>query len=124
MDAKEIIKRERITLREFRTALINVIEDGIGTAIKRLDEWEMRIEKENLSAPLTKPAPAEDPRTVQIYQEEIAKPIFEIPLHGNDRGIPAEEDPIDAAIIAPSLATANGSASSAPAPKAPEGGRS
>ena len=93
MDAKEIIKRERITLREFRTALINAIEAGIGTAIKRLDEWEMRIEKENLSAPMTQPPPA-------------------------------EEAPIDAAIVAPSLATANGAAASAPGPDAPEGGRS
>jgi hypothetical protein len=82
MTAKEIVKRERITIREIRTRLIGVIEEETGKAIQRLDEWEMRIEKENLSTPITVEAPAAIPA--------------------------ADDEPIAVEIIAPSLAAGAG----------------
>ncbi len=66
MDAKEIITRERIALRELKAAVIGQIEREIGKTIERLDDLELRLEKESLTGgeatfKMTDPAP-KDPQ--------------------------------------------------------------
>jgi hypothetical protein len=49
MDTKELITRERIALRGLKAALISQIELEVGRTIERLDDLEIRLEKENLT---------------------------------------------------------------------------
>jgi hypothetical protein len=67
MDAKEIITRERIALRELKAAVIGQIEREIGKTIERLDDLELRIEKESLTGgeatfKMADPAASRDPQ--------------------------------------------------------------
>ena len=77
MTQKELIQRERIALREMRMLLTDTIEGALTGALKRLDDWEMRIEKEALT------------NGKVSFPEDPAKP--------------AEEPPVEAELVAPSL---------------------
>lgn len=82
MTKAEIIQRERITLREIRTALIDKIEAEFSAALKRLDDWEMRETKSALTG---------------------GEPSFKI-ADAQNGGKPPEDEPIDVEIVAPSTA--------------------
>jgi hypothetical protein len=67
MDIQELINRERITIRENRQALIQVIETQAAAHLSRLDDIELRIQKEALTnGSATIKAPAVDDAPVDI----------------------------------------------------------
>jgi hypothetical protein len=49
MNLQEHITRERISLRELKTSVIDQIERGFKKEIDRLDDLELRLEKEKLT---------------------------------------------------------------------------
>jgi hypothetical protein len=94
MDLQEHITRERIALRELKAAVIGQIEREIGKTIERLDDLELRLEKEKLTggeptfklndaAPGTLPASGSQPAG-----EDTAAPVDAADVIGSLAGKP------------------------------------
>ncbi len=97
MTQKELIQRERIALREMRMLLTDTIEGAFSGALKRLDDWEMRSEKEALtngkvSFPEEQAKPAEEP---PVEAEIVAPSLVRLPSNGARAAVFTAEDDVE-----------------------------
>jgi len=52
---RDFVKREKISLLERRNNLLQVVAEAFNKEIERLDDFELRYEKESLATPLPSP---------------------------------------------------------------------
>lgn len=99
MDLQEHITRERISLRELKAAVIDQIERGFKKEIERLDDLELRLEKEKLTGgeptfKLNDAAPGAPPAAgSQPAAEDTAAPVDAADVIGSLAGKPRNGKP-------------------------------